>query len=181
MSLPLALYPDFLPEAEADALLAELLADYPVTVPPPHGRLGAYFFGDPECMTLKALPELWGARSEWPASLRSVRDRIADLVGVCFEVTRTIYYANGEDEVGYHSDLPAYGRTDTIASLSLGAERNFALRRVADPEDLQVIRLPHGSLVVMLQGCQESYEHALLPEPECHAPRLNLTFRRFGW
>jgi hypothetical protein len=28
---------------------------------------------------------------------------------------------------------------------------------------------------------QDRYEHALLADDHCTRPRLNLTFRRFGW
>ncbi|MFT5129701.1 MAG: hypothetical protein ACI8W8_003329 [Rhodothermales bacterium] len=176
-----AFCPDFLGADEAAELFAELLADYSVTAPSQFGGLPVFMFGDPVCITAAALPEVWGGRAEWPASLAAVRDRIAEETGIRFEVARTVYYHDGQAKMGFHSDLPAYGCTKNIASLSLGAEREFVLRRGDSPEDRLSVQLTPGSLVFMGPGTQQRYEHGLLPDPNCHEPRLNLTFRRFGF
>jgi hypothetical protein len=171
---------DFLPVEEAATLLDELLAGYDLTSPPRFGVTPVYMFGDAECLSLDALPAVWGERAVWPDALAAVRDRIAERVGIRFEVARTVYYPDGNAEMGFHTDLPAYGNTDTIASLSLGAERDFALRRIDQPDEQLTIRLAPGSLLFMGPGTQQRYEHALLPETSCSDARLNLTFRRFG-
>jgi alkylated DNA repair dioxygenase AlkB len=64
-----------------------------------------------------------------------------------------------------------------IASVSLGAERLFRLKRkngyVAFSE-----RLPHGSLLIMAGNTQEHFKHEVPKEPGVSQPRINLTFRR---
>ena len=43
------------------------------------------------------------------------------------------------------------------------------------------ILLEHGSLLVMKKDCQEYYEHSLPENPEYLNPRVNLTFRKYGF
>jgi alkylated DNA repair dioxygenase AlkB len=64
-----------------------------------------------------------------------------------------------------------------IASVSLGAERLFRLRRkdgsVAFSEWLR-----HGSLLIMAGDTEKNFKHEVLKEPAVTQPRINLTFRR---
>lgn len=181
--------PGFLNLAEAEALYTEIVTGFDVTNKTTHmadgttriAETGMYFFTNPELTSFEALPEVWGERAVWTASLAQVRDRIEVLTGIRFQVARAVYYQDGSEGCGFHRDLPAYGDTSTIASLSLGAERPFAFRRTADPADQWTMRLAPGSLLFMGKGCQEQYEHALPHDPHCTTPRLNLTFRKYGW
>lgn len=140
----------------------------------------AYLFTEPELTSYDAFPEVWGGRSPWTALLADVRDRIEQTTGVRFQVARCVYYADGSEGIDFHSDPPAYGSTDQIASLSLGAKRTFAFRGVDDPEERIELTLTPGSLVFMGEGCQDLYEHALLYDKSCKEPRLNITFRKYG-
>jgi alkylated DNA repair dioxygenase AlkB len=84
-------------------------------------------------------------------------------------------YRDGNDSVGLHADAePEMG--PVIASVSLGAERLFRLKRkngsVAFSE-----RLPHGSLLIMAGNTQEHFKHEVPKEPGVTQPRINLTFR----
>ncbi|MBV9493855.1 MAG: alpha-ketoglutarate-dependent dioxygenase AlkB [Acidobacteria bacterium] len=179
----------FLSDAEADALFSELVSGFDVADKRVRmfdgteflNETGGYLFTDPELVSFDALPAVWGQRSTFPRSLELVRDRITAQSGIRFPLARCIYYEDGFDGSDFHSDLPAYGSTATIASLSLGAEREFAFRRLENPVEEFSIRLASGSLLFMGEGCQELYEHALLRDDRCRAPRLNLTFRRYGW
>ena len=74
----------------------------------------------------------------------------------------------------------AYGPTDEIASLSLGAERAFAFRSVSNAHDEHRLTLHNGSLLYMGENCQERYQHSLLRCENGQAPRINLTFRKYG-
>lgn len=179
----------FLSRAEADALFEEILVGFDVT----DGRvrmcdgtefrneIGGYIFADPELTSFAALPEVWGGRCAWTDSLIRVRDRITELTGITFQVARCAYYKNGSVGSDFHCDLPAYGSTSAIASLSLGAEREFAFRSNSDVTDYFSLQLSPGSLLFMGKGCQERYQHALLRDKRWKAPRLNLTFRKYGW
>ncbi len=180
---------DFLTAAEAEALFSELTTGFNVTnkvVKMADGNeaiaeTGTYLFADSELTSFEAFPEVWGGRSPWPASLARVRDRIKNLIGIRFHVARSVFYRDGSEGVMFHQDLPAYGSTAAIASLSLGAEREFVLRSVSDSTERFKIRLASGSLIFMGEGCQDLYEHAIPLDPDCTEPRLNLTFRRYGW
>lgn len=143
-------------------------------------QIGGFIFADLELTSFDALPEVWGRRAAWTSSLAAVRDRIAVQTGARFQVARCAYYENGLAGVDFHVDLPAYGTTAVIASLSLGAERQFVLRSTVDPTDQVSLSLASGSLLFMGEGCQERYEHALLRDG-CREPRVNLTFRKYGW
>ncbi|KAI9144940.1 hypothetical protein BKA69DRAFT_645758 [Paraphysoderma sedebokerense] len=103
-------------------------------------------------------------------------------------------YADASQAVHWHSDsLTNLGPFPTIASLSLGATRQFRLRQIHsdDPENatsqIYSIPLPHNSLLIMWPPCQELYRHAVLscpptalqPHPISGTKRINLTFRLF--
>lgn len=180
---------DFLGKEEAGALFDEIVGGFDVTnniIRMQDGseliaETGSYIFTDPELTSFDKLPEVWGGRSAWTESLAVIRERIEVETGVRFQVARCIYYQDGSEGVDFHRDLPAYGNTDEIASLSLGAEREFVLRRNSDHDDRFCIRLADGSLFFMGKGCQDLYEHALPHDEICQQPRLNLTFRKYGW
>nr|WP_246239984.1 alpha-ketoglutarate-dependent dioxygenase AlkB [Pseudoalteromonas caenipelagi] len=112
--------------------------------------------------------------------LEQLRQQIIQITGVNLQVAVCLYYPNGKHNLGFHSDLPAFGSTDTIASISLGAEREFLIRSQHDHNEQYSITLKHGSLLVMGKGFQDVYEHAIT-EGECDSGvRFNISFRRFG-
>jgi len=182
-------FEEFLTPAEASALFDEIYHGYEITgktVKMADGSEFAaenstYLFVDPDLMSFDALPEVWGGRSPWPESLEKIRDRIKVVTGTRFRVARSVFYKDGSESMGAHRDLPAYGTTCQIASLSLGAEREFVFRPL-DPADAPLsLMLKSGSLLFMGEHFQERYEHEL---PACEhvlEPRINLTFRRYGW
>ena len=100
-------------------------------------------------------------------------------------------YDGRDSSVGYHSDqLSFLGPLPTIASLSLGVEREFRLKPVAASIGSRTIsiRLPHNSLFVMGPGCQEDYKHSIHPvgstkgldlHPIAGAKRINITYRKY--
>ena len=96
------------------------------------------------------------------------------------QVARCIYYKDGSEGADFPGDLPAFGPTSAVASLSLGAEREFVFRSTSDAARRFSIHLSPGSLLFVGEGCQEIYEHALLRNERCDKPRLNLTFRKYG-
>lgn len=177
----------FLPEEEADSLFKEILENYDVTNDVIRmadgsefvGEVGSYLFADEELTGFDQLPEVWGARSAWPASLKRIRDRIETVTGTRFHVARAIYYRDGGKGMDFHRDYPAYGPTDKIASISLGAEREFVLRPLdsKDPAHHQILK--HGSLFLMGEHCQDRYEHGIPRGDVKIGPRINLTFRKF--
>jgi alkylated DNA repair dioxygenase AlkB len=64
-----------------------------------------------------------------------------------------------------------------IASVSLGAQRLFRLKRL-NGSVVFAERLPHGSLFIMAGQTQKNFKHEVPKEPEVEQARINLTFRR---
>jgi alkylated DNA repair dioxygenase AlkB len=64
-----------------------------------------------------------------------------------------------------------------IASVSLGVERFFPLKRKHGPVAL-LERLSHGSLLIMAGDAQKHFKHEVPKEPGVTQPRINLTFPR---
>jgi len=85
-------------------------------------------------------------------------------------------YRNENDSVGLHADAEAE-MGPVIASISLGAERLFRLKR-KDGKVAFAEKLPGGSLLIMAGQTQHHYKHEVPKEPRVTLPRINLTFRR---
>lgn len=87
------------------------------------------------------------------------------------------FYENHDDSVGWHADdEPELGKSPTIASLSLGATREFLVRRNTDRKVFRK-NLPHGSLLLMTGQMQRDYTHCVPKACSRKSMRVNLTFR----
>ena len=81
--------------------------------------------------------------------------------------------------MAWHSDNePLYGPAPTIGSVSLGATRDFVLRRNADHADKVSFALAHGDVLVMRGSTQLHWTHAVPKRLTVPGARVNLTFRR---
>ena len=113
----------------------------------------------------------------WPDFLREARDRIQARCGLRFNFAVGNRYVTGKDSIGWHSDsFPQIGARPAVASLSLGSTRRFKLRHKATGEVVDY-ELESGSLLIMLPGCQEDWEHAVLKTSRPVGERINWTFR----
>ncbi|KAH7929782.1 hypothetical protein BV22DRAFT_1029177 [Leucogyrophana mollusca] len=82
-------------------------------------------------------------------------------------------YEGTKESVGFHSDHLTYlGPYPTIASLSLGTTRIFRLREVIPSDQISTRRartfnipLAHNSLTIMHAATQETFKHAIPPQP----------------
>lgn len=103
-----------------------------------------------------------------------------------FNVILANRYQNGHDFMGWHADNEkSLGEQPIIASISLGAERRFLIRRKGNldaeqPHEKIEYRLAHGSLLVMMGRMQTLYQHSLpkVALSKCSSLRLNFTYRR---
>ena len=87
-------------------------------------------------------------------------------------------YHDGEEGMGWHSDdekeiIP----NSSIASLSFGAERKFAIKHKGTKETHSIL-LESGSLFEMLGSFQKHWLHSMPKSKKIIAPRINLTFRQ---
>ncbi|MAJ86881.1 MAG: alpha-ketoglutarate-dependent dioxygenase AlkB [Cellvibrionales bacterium TMED148] len=88
------------------------------------------------------------------------------------------YYRNGSDSMGWHADDEnSLGSKPAVASVSLGAERNFQLRHKGTKDRVN-IPLSHGSLLLMCPGIQEYWQHRIAKTKDFLKPRISLTFRK---
>jgi len=90
-------------------------------------------------------------------------------------------YRDGEDAMGWHSDdEPELGENPCIASVSLGAGRDFRLRHRTNKDiDPVKIHLESGSLLLMEGSTQKYWQHSIPRRRGRNSPgeRINLTFR----
>ncbi len=181
-------YPDFMAPGEPDALFRLIRDDYDLSHRMTKMADGSEFAQDTGAMMFvdrpliaEFLEDIWGKIVEWPPLLKTLKDRIERVAQREFRVCRCIYYKDGGSGADFHADLPAYGDLSCIASISLGEEREFLLRKIEDHTDIYSLILGDGSLLIMGKSCQERYEHALPTNDKYKNPRINLTFRPFGW
>lgn len=182
-------YPDFLTQQESSALFNVIRAACDLSntrIEAGDGNIytldtGKCMFVDAPLLEPDKLTEAFGPRRIWLPELLSIKQRIESVARRSYNVAVCIYYPDGNSGVGFHSDLVAYGDTSSIASLSLGQARKFAFRSVAKPDDSYQLCLSNGSLLIMGDHCQERHEHSLPIALECTQPRINLTFRAYGW
>lgn len=116
----------------------------------------------------------------WTPLLTRLRQRIETLTGHEFNSVLLNYYRDQHDCMGMHSDDEReLGPRPAIASLSLGATRDFVLRH-RRRKDLSSSRLPleAGSLLLMQGTTQQHWRHGINRLKKPCGPRLNLTFRR---
>ena len=63
-------------------------------------------------------------------------------------------------------------------SVSLGAPRDFVLRRNTDHSDRLVFSLSHGDVLIMRGTTQKHWMHSVPKRAAAQGERLNLTFRQ---
>lgn len=114
---------------------------------------------------------------EWSPMLLSIKQKIEQSTGDSFNSVLLNYYRDGQDSNGWHSDdEPELGQNPIIASLSLGAPRDFHLRHKGDKSLTHKMNLQHGSLLMMRGETQAHWQHHI-PKRAKAEGRLNLTFR----
>jgi alkylated DNA repair dioxygenase AlkB len=115
----------------------------------------------------------------WTNILLEQRRLVEELTNEKFNSVFLNLYRNENDSMGFHSDdEKELGREPIIASLSLGATRDFIFKHKMD-KDLAVVRLPleAGALLLMRGTTQRFWKHGILKEKRPCGPRINLTFR----
>ncbi|MEH2393708.1 MAG: alpha-ketoglutarate-dependent dioxygenase AlkB [Nostoc sp.] len=185
-TLPIEYYPGFLHGSEVDALMVHCKAlqwqqneirmlGKPLPVPRlecMYGKEGASYVYSGS-VNLEARP--------WTPELLYTCDRITIKTGFEFDIVIGNRYRTGLDSIGWHSDDEAsMGYRPAIASISLGACRKFSIKPKTKGSKPTHFWLEHGSLLLMLPGCQEGYVHQLPKDNNCLFERVNLTFRPYG-
>ena len=174
--------PDWLPEAEADALFVALAA----AIPWERHRLRLFgreidaprlscWIGDPGAVYTYSHVRF--EPRPWLPALAALRARLETTCGARFNSVLANLYRDGCDSMGWHSDdEPELGPEPLIASISLGGVRRFRLR-ARDGSAGLTLALTHGSLLLMAGATQRLYRHDLPKTRAVVTPRINLTFR----
>jgi alkylated DNA repair dioxygenase AlkB len=162
----------------ADALFEQLRAETPWRQE--RGRTGPFprltaWYADAGLtysysgVTHEALP--------WTPALLGVRSRVEDAAGTSLNSLLLNFYRDSQDSIGYHTDAePELGTNPVIASISLGAVRQFVMKHIETGEKLKY-DLAHGSLLIMAGTCQHHWLHGVPKTKAVVRPRINLTFR----
>ena len=115
----------------------------------------------------------------WSAEVLALKAVAEKLAGQSFNSVLLNYYRDGRDSMGWHSDDErSLGPQPVIASLSLGAERVFQVRRRDDHRQRFSLRLSSGSYLLMGGEMQQHWQHAVLKTSIFVEARVNLTFRK---
>jgi alkylated DNA repair dioxygenase AlkB len=113
----------------------------------------------------------------WTKELCELKQMVEEYAGTTFNSCLLNLYHNGDEGMGWHSDdEESLGKNNTIASLSLGAERKFLFRHKQNKQIVSLV-LEHGSLIIMKDVTQSNWLHSLAKSKNVTQPRINLTFR----
>lgn len=116
--------------------------------------------------------------TSWHPCLLLIKQKIETYLNESFNFVLCNYYRDGQDYMGWHDDgEKALGKMPVIASVSLGAERQFELRQKQTKATVKVT-LISGSLLVMSDSTQVYWQHRLPKDSKCQQARINLTFRK---
>ncbi|MEE2856847.1 MAG: alpha-ketoglutarate-dependent dioxygenase AlkB [Planctomycetota bacterium] len=118
----------------------------------------------------------------WTTALDEIRQLLQEFRSdLQFNSVLGNLYRDGEDAMGWHSDdEPELGENPCIASVSLGAGRDFRLRHRTNKDiDPVTIHLESGSLLLMEGTTQKCWQHSIPRRRGRNSPgeRINLTFR----
>ncbi len=115
---------------------------------------------------------------EWTPTLMEIKQKVSAYTGCNYNACLMNLYHDGNEGMGWHCDdekeiIP----NSSIASLSFGAERKFALKHKVSKESHSII-LQNGSLLEMLGSFQKNWVHSLPKSKKITNSRINLTFRQ---
>jgi alkylated DNA repair dioxygenase AlkB len=113
----------------------------------------------------------------WTPAVHALKSAIEARTGARYNSVLLNLYRDGADSMGLHADdEPELGAEPVIASLSLGAMRDFVFRaRIGAGR--HVLPLGDGDLLLMAGETQRHWKHELPKRRGVREARINLTFR----
>lgn len=181
-SVPFTLVEGYLSMAQQQALWQESL-DYPFNRPhiQVFGQSHAIprsqvWFGDKGCdyrysgLFIEALP--------WPKYAQRLQAKLAREWRLNSNGVLVNRYQDGQESMGWHSDdEPEIAPGSDIASVTLGASRDFLLRHKQTKQKIS-LSLHSGDLLIMHWPMQAYWQHSLPKRLRVKQTRLNYTFRQ---
>lgn len=122
------------------------------------------------------------APEPWTPTLLEIKHEVEIKAQTSFNSLLINLYRDGHDTVSWHADdEPGLGSDPVIASVSLGATRDFLLRHKSR-NDLPklTIQLTDGSLLLMAGRTQRCWDHCIPRRAATTGERINLTFRNIA-
>lgn len=114
----------------------------------------------------------------WPALVEPLVEAVCEQAEEPFNAVLANWYRSGGDKMGWHADNePELGANPVVASLSLGARRDFRLRRNEDHRQTITVGLGEGDLLIMGGALQHHWQHSV-PKRANAEDRVSLTFRK---
>lgn len=114
----------------------------------------------------------------WTPLLREIQQRVEAHTGCRYNSCLLNLYHDGSEGLGWHSDdEKTLAFQHSIASLSLGATRTFAVKHKRSRLRLD-FPLAHGELLAMRGSMQQHWVHSVPATKKVQQARINLTFRR---
>lgn len=124
-----------------------------------------------------------------PQALDHLRKLTEGTTGEVYNFCLVNYYADGQDSISYHSDDERFlGANPAIASLSLGAKRDFLMKHKPMPPGAGAGAVPKaiklalgpGDMVLMRGKTQSMWLHSIPKRAgdEAKKGRINITFRK---
>jgi alkylated DNA repair dioxygenase AlkB len=114
---------------------------------------------------------------DWTPLMLRIKERMERIAGA-LDGGLVQVYPSGDAGIGWHYDK---GNPEIIASLSLGAERDFAFGQMSGKSCTEIfrMRLRHGSLLLIPANVNRTYKHSVPVAKRIKQPRVNVTLRRF--
>ncbi len=113
----------------------------------------------------------------WTPLLLEIKGDIEKLTGEKFSYLLINRYSSGSEHyIGYHHDDRREMLTDTVASLSFGAARDFLFKSDKTKEVIGY-NLKHGDFIAFRGKTNKYWKHAVPKRMGVKEPRINLTFR----
>lgn len=128
-----------------------------------------------------------------PSCLDLLRKQVEEALGdgTVYNFVLVNYYASGDDSISYHSDDERFlGTNPNIASLTLGAKRDFLMKHKPLPSTAKVsisggekpfkIPLASGDMIIMRGETQANWLHSIPKRKggETGQGRINITLRK---
>lgn len=83
-------------------------------------------------------------------------------------------YADREDKMDFHNHREDHWHNSPVWVVSVGAERQFGMREIANPKNKSSVLARHGSLITMSPESNWTHEHAVLPDKTIKTVRYSL-------
>jgi alkylated DNA repair dioxygenase AlkB len=114
----------------------------------------------------------------WTPLLLDIKKTVESYTGETYNACLLNLYHDGNEGMGWHADNEKEIIADSsIASVSIGATRNFLFKHRESGEKLSIL-LENGSLLEMKGPIQRHWLHSLPKSTKVKETRINLTFRQ---